>query len=567
MTKRICVIGYGSAGLVAVKTLQDLPIELRRDYDVVIYEGREALGGVWLPEEHIRPAPDLPMTGIYPDLRANTPVNMMTYPDLPFPKGTDLFPHHSKVLRYLQDYARIYSLEASGQTVLKASPYCSSDGSSAASRESLETGATSISSLPPQHHVQTDSATRPAQFILHPLKKSGTQWAVTTVHNPPYKGASPAQTAVRSASKHDEDDVDKPDNLREMTEHFDHVIVATGHFHYPSIPHWPGEQDWLDSTPPSAAYQRRIMHSGAYRGPQDFEDQIVLVLGSGPSGLDGALQIRRYARKVYHSYNPSVKLSPQWPFERKVKISHFTREYIVFLDGSSLDDVDTIYLGTGFEIHYPYLEAGGLVKRHTAFDLPGWDGMVDSNFYLRPLWEHTLSLSPLHPLTALSFIGIPMANSYRFSNAVQALLVAWTIARPDILPAREELFRQLETQEQATLAKGRPLEKLGHRMGDPAAGESEIYQTRVLEFLAQAGVPIDPALIEPLVLWRMEVRKDFWLCLRGWHRLEKLGMAQDWLKDTEGDEGYAQLTRRVIAWQKAWEKVHRAPQQEISGWD
>ena len=72
-SKRIAVIGYGSAGLVAVKSLQDLPRELREGWSITVFEGREGLGGIWLPEE-LDPALDcLPMTGLYPKLRTNTP--------------------------------------------------------------------------------------------------------------------------------------------------------------------------------------------------------------------------------------------------------------------------------------------------------------------------------------------------------------------------------------------------------------------------------------------------------------------------------------------------------------
>lgn len=72
--KHIAIVGYGSATLSLLKTLQDLPKELREGWRVTVFERREALGGQWLPDED--PASGVALTGLYPDLRTNTPVHM-----------------------------------------------------------------------------------------------------------------------------------------------------------------------------------------------------------------------------------------------------------------------------------------------------------------------------------------------------------------------------------------------------------------------------------------------------------------------------------------------------------
>lgn len=43
----IAIVGYGSACLVLLKCLQDLPEELRRGWRVTVFERREGLGGQW----------------------------------------------------------------------------------------------------------------------------------------------------------------------------------------------------------------------------------------------------------------------------------------------------------------------------------------------------------------------------------------------------------------------------------------------------------------------------------------------------------------------------------------
>ena len=46
-----------------------------------------------------------------------------------------------------------------------------------------------------------------------------------------------------------------------------------------------------------------VIHSHAYRKPEDFEDQVVVILGASSSGCDIASEICDYARTVYLSHN------------------------------------------------------------------------------------------------------------------------------------------------------------------------------------------------------------------------------------------------------------------------
>ncbi|HVT67526.1 MAG TPA: NAD(P)/FAD-dependent oxidoreductase [Trebonia sp.] len=82
------------------------------------------------------------------------------------------------------------------------------------------------------------------------------------------------------------------------------VVVATGHQNKPSLPDWPGRDQ----------FPGRIVHSLNYRNPDEFRDLDVLVVGSGCSGLDiatdlargGAGRVRLAARK---SPNLLLKMS------------------------------------------------------------------------------------------------------------------------------------------------------------------------------------------------------------------------------------------------------------------
>ena len=46
-TKDICIIGAGPSGLGSLKILLDHPLFKTGQWNVVVYEGRESLGGIW----------------------------------------------------------------------------------------------------------------------------------------------------------------------------------------------------------------------------------------------------------------------------------------------------------------------------------------------------------------------------------------------------------------------------------------------------------------------------------------------------------------------------------------
>lgn len=188
---------------------------------------------------------------------------------------------------------------------------------------------------------------------------------------------------------------------------------------------------------------------------------------------------------------------------------------------------------------------------------------------VRPLYEHTISFSTMHGPASLFWCGNVMSTSYRFSNAVQGALIAWSLALPSILPDKDEMLTSMKEDEARTRALGRIVEKVGHRQGPPHLGESEVYQRRIMAFLRSKGIEVgnsdkkEGVVMEP---WREEVRKDFWQSMRSWMRIEKEGRAQELLKLAVGEEGYAELSRLVIAEQKIVEKDRDPLESEISGW-
>lgn len=105
---KVCIIGSGAAGLCAARHCASL-----EDFQPVVYEQTESIGGTWVYN---------PNTGsdhhglaihssMYRNLKTNLPKEVMAFPDFPFGDEQESFVHHTKVCRYLHDYASHFNLQ------------------------------------------------------------------------------------------------------------------------------------------------------------------------------------------------------------------------------------------------------------------------------------------------------------------------------------------------------------------------------------------------------------------------------------------------------------------------
>ena len=85
------------------------------------------------------------------------------------------------------------------------------------------------------------------------------------------------------------------DHTHNRTVHakFDHLIVATGHSHYPYEPIFQGQHVWEALTP-----RRKVLHSIFYREPEVYRDRNILIVGGGISSRDIAQQVVGFANSV-----------------------------------------------------------------------------------------------------------------------------------------------------------------------------------------------------------------------------------------------------------------------------
>lgn len=89
---RVCIIGAGSSGIAACKVLQDHGIP----FDC--YEASDRVGGNWAYNNPNN------MSSAYKSLFINTSRERMEYSDYPMPKSYPVFPHHTQIAEYFNNY-------------------------------------------------------------------------------------------------------------------------------------------------------------------------------------------------------------------------------------------------------------------------------------------------------------------------------------------------------------------------------------------------------------------------------------------------------------------------------
>ncbi|KAK5071944.1 monooxygenase [Lithohypha guttulata] len=136
------------------------------------------------------------------------------------------------------------------------------------------------------------------------------------------------------------------------------VVVANGHYTVPHIPSIPGIKEFNER------YPDVIMHSKAYRRPEDYTGKKVLVIGNSASGLDISAQIATCAQQpVYLASRSASQLAPTGggPSWRKdvPEIQEFIADgsarAVRSKDGQVHSGFDTIIFATGYYYSYPFL--------------------------------------------------------------------------------------------------------------------------------------------------------------------------------------------------------------------
>ncbi|RHZ66725.1 putative FAD dependent oxidoreductase [Aspergillus thermomutatus] len=230
----------------------------------------------------------------------------------------------------------------------------------------------------------------------------------------------------------------------EQSEAFDAVVVASGHYHAPRIPEFPGLPE------AKALWPSRILHSKGYRRPDEFESKNILLIGGGVSSADIAREIGPVANSVYQSTrNGEFDLAASVLPENGVRISEIARfelqsdkallddehlPLIVHLkSGEKLCGIHGIIICTGYHITLPFLQ-----EYHDDDTSP-----VDANETV--LVTDGTQVHNLHkdifyiPDPTLVFVGVPYYTATFTLFEFQAIAVAAVFSGIAQLPPAEEM--------------------------------------------------------------------------------------------------------------------------------
>ncbi len=135
-------------------------------------------------------------------------------------------------------------------------------------------------------------------------------------------------------------------NDTETAEEFDHVIVASGHFSSPNVPHYEG----FDS------FQGRIVHAHDFRDALEYKGQDILILGTSYSAEDIGSQCWKYGCKSVTVSHRTAPMGYKWPenWQEVPALLRVDGKTAYFKDGTS-KDVDVIILCTGYRFRFPFL--------------------------------------------------------------------------------------------------------------------------------------------------------------------------------------------------------------------
>ena len=96
MKQQVAIIGGGPAGLAAARWLK------QHGAVPILIDAHTGIGGQWDGTN--------PLSGVWPEMRTNTARITTQFSDLDFPEGTAVFPRNQEVLAYLQGYASRFGL-------------------------------------------------------------------------------------------------------------------------------------------------------------------------------------------------------------------------------------------------------------------------------------------------------------------------------------------------------------------------------------------------------------------------------------------------------------------------
>ena len=135
-------------------------------------------------------------------------------------------------------------------------------------------------------------------------------------------------------------------NHHMITEEFDNVVVASGHFSTPNVPYFEGLE----------GFNGRVLHAHDFRDALEFKGKDILIVGRSYSAEDIGSQCHKYGAKSVTITYRSGPTGFHWPdnWQELPLLQKIENKTCTFQDGTK-KDVDAIILCTGYLHYFPFL--------------------------------------------------------------------------------------------------------------------------------------------------------------------------------------------------------------------
>lgn len=404
----VAIIGGGASGAIILDTLLKEPSNIKK---IVVFERQKKLGGIWLFNKDIRSTPnDLIKSGSY---------NLENDPQLPnpfhkqqekakkilLPKNTQerfietpsYYGITTNIIEKMMTYSDVnkWDVEGDAETRKYVEGSIVQDYIEKYFDKNLND---------PRTELRLNSTVEDVERITRDDNSNGSDKI-------PYR----FKLTVRNPQDDDHDVW--------YQEEFDTVVVATGHYHVPFIPHVPGLKTVQEK------YPLKIQHAKFYRDSSSYKNKTVVVVGSRASGADLTKFIAREdGTTVYQSvrnFDNTKFVIQKTNVVKKPQIEKFESSKrsikVFFEDGTLLENPDYVIYCTGYLFSYPYL------NRLT-------NNQITEGITIPNLYQHTFLIN--EPL--ITIIGVPIDGiSFRVFE-YQAVLLARYLTGKISLPLRSK---------------------------------------------------------------------------------------------------------------------------------
>ena len=393
--KQVCIIGAGSSGITAAKALKEKGIS----FDC--FEKGSNIGGVW------RFNNDNGLSSAYRSLHINTNRIVMAYSDFPMPDDYPMFPHHSDIIEYFENYVEHFKLRehitfnTSVTDVIR-----NSDGSYNITLDNRQSFDYQYIIVANGHHWNPRFPT--------PAFKG--EFTGEILHSHYYRDAEQVQDKNVLVVGIGNSAVDIA--CEAARQHKGKVVISTRSGAY-ITPNWIWSMPFDNLANPLTAKLPLWL--------QRFLLNTTLWLARGKQEDYGVPKPNRPVLSEHPTLSQDLlNLSGRGLIKFKPNIKEFRGKTVVFEDGTE-QDFDLIIYATGYKVTFPFL------KHYAEFDIEETNDIRLYKKVIHPDYKNLFFLALIQPLGAI----MPLAE-------IQSKWIAKIIKGESKLPSKDTMLKTIE---------------------------------------------------------------------------------------------------------------------------